>query len=468
MKRDFTQKNYEYFLSLLQQISDEQWCGISDWFGDGYLYVKHFLGDLGLYDKTSNMEKYHKELLDKKNTSAAIIRDIFEKVSDTDSKYAGNGAARYGECLEMLQNHHEYIQALTKIADGGYQVVANGGSFRSYIFSANVKNMMRSVSDRMETIMLPLLFTADTFAELSGRYKSAYITSYENGHPEIKEKLDRVFSDPDFTASEIRDIKFLIYNAPEPYRSIYIEHIEEFQVIVYNVDEPDGDGYEGSLYSSSSRKIYLIDSDNTFFDNERGPYNTFFHESGHAIDDYEKMIGMKSREYVYEGKSLNDWIADDVEKYMSEYIGDTYPNLTDSQKQALMRSLNLTDDATYAYGGDDDLNKVLKQYRKEIVSHMRKELAGEENEAASDVYGGITNNAIIGDYGHRKELNENGSDYNYWYSGGKPTNKQTSELWAEFFAAKMTHDVDALVSIKEHFPNAYDAMEKMAQEMAAN
>ena len=180
------------------------------------------------------------------------------------------------------------------------------------------------------------------------------------------------------------------------------------------------------------------------------------------------MIGMKSREYVYEGKSLNDWIADDVENYMSEYIGDTYPNLTDSQKQALMRSLNLTDDATYAYGGDDDLSKVLKQYRKEIVSHMRKELAGEENEAASDVYGGITNNAIIGDYGHRKELNENGSDYNYWYSGGKPTNKQTSELWAEFFAAKMTHDEDALVSIKEHFPNAYDAMEKMAQEMAAN
>lgn len=468
MKRDFTQKNYEYFLSLLQQISDEQWCGISDWFGDGYLYVKHFLGDLGLYDKTSNMEKYHKELLDKKNTSAGKIRDIFEKVSTMDSQYAGNGDARFGECLAMLQNHHEYIQALTKIADGGYQVVANGGSFRSYIFSANVKNMMRSVSDRIEAIKLPLGFTADTFADLSGRYKDAYITSYENGHPEIKEKLDRVFSDPDFTASEIRDIKFLIYNAPEPYRSIYIEHIEEFQVIVYNVGEPDGDGYKGSLYSPSSRKIYLIDSDNTFFDNKRGPYNPFFHESGHAIDDFEKAFGMKSKQYTYNGKSLNDWVADDVRNHMSGYIDDTYPHLTDSQKQAIMRSLNLTDDAAYAYGGDEDLDKVLKQYREEIVSHMRKELAGEENAAASDVYGGITNNAIIGNFGHRKELNENGSDYNYWYSGGKPTNKQTCELWAEFFAAKMTHDEASLASIKEHFPNAYDAMEKMAQEMAAN
>lgn len=468
MKRDFTQKNYEYFLSLLQQISDEQWCGISDWFGDGYLYVKHFLGDLGLYDKTSNMEKYHKELLDKKNTSAAKIRDIFEKVSATDSKYAGNGAARFGECLALLQNHHEYIQALTKIADGGYQVVANGGSFRSYIFSANVKNMMRSVSDRMEMIMLPLLFTADTFAELSGRYKSAYITSYENGHPEIKEKLDRVFSDPDFTASEIRDIKFLIYNAPEPYRSIYIEHIDDFQVVVFDIGDKDGDKNEGSLFDSFNNKIYLIDSDETFFNNARGPYNTFFHESGHAIDDFEKAFGAKSTHYTYNGKSLNDWVADDVRNHMSGYIDDTYPHLTDSQKQAIMRSLNLTDDAAYAYGGDEDLDKVLKQYRREIVSHMSFELAGEENEAASDVYGGITNNAIIGSYGHTKEPNEKGWHFTYWYLFGKPTNNQTSELWAEFFAAKMTHDEDALVSIKEHFPNAYDAMEKMAQEMATN
>lgn len=468
MKRDFTQKNYEYFLSLLQQISDEQLCGISDWFGDGYLYVKHFLGDLGLYDKTSNMEKYHKELLYKKNTSAGKIRDIFEKVSTMDSQYAGNGAARFGECLAMLRTFQEYIQALTKIADGGYQVVANGGSFRSYIFSPGVTSMMLSVYGRIKANMLPLGFTADTFADLSGGYKDAYIASYEDGHPEIKEKLDWVFSDPDFTASEIRDIKFLIYNAPEPYRSIYLEHIDDFQVVVFDVGDKDSDKKKGSLFDSSNSKIYLIDSDETFFNDARGPYNTFFHESGHAIDDFEKAFGMKSRQYTYNGKSLNDWIADDVENYMSEYIDDTYPHLTDLQKQALMRSLNLTDDAAFTYGGDEDLDKVLKQHREEIVSHMREELAGEDNEAASDVYGGITNNAIHGDYGHKKSPYVNGSDYHFWYSGGKPTNKQTSELWAEFFAAKMTHDEDALVSIKEHFPNAYDAMENMAQEMAAN
>ena len=85
------------------------------------------------------------------------------------------------------------------------------------------------------------------------------------------------------------------------------------------------------------------------------------------------------------------------------------------------------------------------------------DLAGQENEAASDVYGGVTNNALLGTYGHR--------DKNYWYILGISTNSQTSELWAEFFAAQMTQDEVALESIKKHFPNAYDAMEAMARDM---
>lgn len=469
MKRDFTQENYEYFLALIRQISDEQWCGISDWFGDGYLYVKHWLGDLGLYDKTSNMENFHKELLDKKDTSASEIRTIFENVSSIDTQYATNSAGRFGACLEMLRSYQEYVQTMARIAVTGCRVVASGGKLSDYFTTDNVNNIMSEVSAHLNAVLLPISFTADTFANVSDQYKDEYVDLYEGEHREDAEILDRVLSDPDLTEDEIRDIKFLIYSAPEPYKSIYLQHIENYQVVVFEVGEDDGDGYEGSLYSSGNRKIYLIDSDGTFLENERGPYNTFFHESGHAIDDFENENGsMLSRQYIYDGKSLNDWIADDVANYISVYIDETYPNLTDTQKQQLMRSLNLTDDATYEYGGDDDLSKVLKQYRKEIITHMRNDLAGEENEAASDVYGGVTNNAIIGDYGHRKNSSQNGTDYTYWYYNGQATNKQTSELWAEFFAAKMTHDEAALASIKEHFPNAYEAMEAMARDMVAS
>ena len=42
---------------------------------------------------------------------------------------------------------------------------------------------------------------------------------------------------------------------------------------------------------------------------------------------------------------------------------------------------------------------------------------------------------------------------------------QVAELWADFFAAQMTHDEAALSLIKQHFPTAYAAMEQMALEM---
>ena len=468
MKRDFTTKNYDHFLSLIQQISDEQWCGLTDWFGDGYYYVKHWLGDLGLYNKTNNLEKYHKELLDKKDTSKSEIKAIFEEVSRIDTDYAADSAGRFGECLELLETYHEYVQEMSKIAATSCQVVAGGGKLSDFFTSKKIVVTMSKISTHLETILRQISYTADNFSKISSEYKDEYVDMYESLNQEDAKILDQVLSDPDLTADEIRDIKFITYTAPEPYKSIYIEHIKKYEVIVFTIGSEEADGNEGSVYYSSSGKIFLVDADSTFFRNQLGPYNTFFHESGHAIDDYENPDSiMLSREYEYGEKSLNDIIADDVTNYVSEYIDEEFPNLTESQKEQIMRSLNLTDDATYEYGGQEIGDKTLDQYRQDIIRHMNfTDLRGPENEAASDVYGGITNNALLGSYGHFKKPAQDGSEYTYWYSqDGQATNKQTSELWAEFFAAQMTQDEVALESIKKHFPNAYDAMEAMARDM---
>ena len=465
MKRDFTTKNYDHFLSLIQQISDEQWCGLTDWFGDGYYYVKHWLGDLGLYNKTNNLEKYHKELLDKKDTSKSEIKAIFEEVSRIDTDYAADSAGRFGECLELLETYHEYVQEMSKIAATSCQVVAGGGKLSDFFTSKKIVVTMSKISTHLETILRQISYTADNFSKISNEYKDEYVELYESLNQEDAKILDQVLSDPDLTADEIRDIKFITYTAPEPYKSIYIQHIKEYEVIVYTEGTEEADGNTGSFYYKE--KIHLVDSDATFFGNARGPYNTFFHESGHAIDDYESTRSpMLSREYKYDGKSLNDIIADDVSNYVSEYIDETYPNLKADQKEQIMRSLNLTDDATYEYGGTEIGDKALDQYRREIVSHMNgTDLSGQQHEAASDVFGGITNNAIVGTYGHRKDSSEAGDDYTYWYKEGTATNAQTSELWAEFYAAQMTQDEVALASIKEHFPNAYPALEALARDM---
>lgn len=467
MKRDFTEKNYEHFLSLIQQISDEQWCGLTDWFGDGYYYVKHWLGDLGLYEKTNNLEKYHKELLDKKNSSKAEIKAIFKEISGIDTDYAADSAGRFGECVELLETYHEYVQAMSEIAATSCLVIAAGGKLSDFFTPEKILATMFKISAHLDTIMLPFSYTADNFSKIPNEYKKEYVDLYESQYRNDAAIIDQVLSDPDLTEDEIRDIKFLIYTAPEPYKSIYIQHIKKYEVIVFTIGSEDGNGHEGSLYAFADETIYLIDSVSTFLGNARGPYNTFFHESGHAIDDFENTESrMITTQYMYNGKSLNDWITEDVTNYVSEYIDKEFPNLTADQKEQLMRSLNLTDDATYQYQGNTDgLDPGLTTHRDYIISGMKTDLYGQENEAASDVFGGVTNNALIGQYGHRKDSSQDGSEYTYWYQNGKATNYQAMELWAEFYAAQMTHDEVALASIKEHFPNAYPALEAMARDM---
>ena len=447
MKRDFTEDNYNYFVSLIEQISDDQWCGLTDWFGDRFLDVKHWLGSLGLYNKTDDIEKYHKELLDRKNTSKTQIKSIFDEISSLDTDNAG----KLKEYITELESYRKYAQALSEVTAAYYQVVEDGGNLGDC-----------------------LNFTADTFSKVADKYKDAYVAFYESQHEDDAAIINQVLSDSDWETYEKRDIRFLIYTAPEPYKSIYLQHAnryaEKYQVVVFLEGDADSDGKNCSNYDHYNKNIYLLNSDSTFLKNDLGPYNTFFHENGHAIDDFEypNTTARIAQQYVYNGKRLHDIIAEDVTNYVGNYVCQTY-NLTtedDAYKQ-IMNSLNLGNGATYQYSGTSIADQRLNDIREDIIEHMAADLSGDSNATASDIYGGVTNNAIRGNYGHFKDESEAGSDYTYWYyKSGTATGQRTTELWAEFFAAQMTRDSKDLKSIEDHFPNAYKAMKDMAEEMA--
>ncbi len=317
------------------------------------------------------------------------------------------------------------------------------------------------------------------------------VSDFEAEHPEYAAAMDKVLSDPDLTAQERLGIKYTAYNAPEPYRSIYFEHIDQY---VVNVDPERG---RDAFYRGTEGKIYM-GRKGTLSNDPRGAYATFFHESGHAIDDYEYGNvayddGSLTNTYSYNGTSLHDLIVSDTRSYVEAIIDNDpkYKNLTETQHHIILRSLNLTDDAPmYDYDNDGNWLKdsfedgiagsqykfiskylkhpweiredvILEDVRRDIRQRMNNDLQGWDNEAASDVFGGVTNNAIKGDISH--------SSPHYWYGEDKmPKGSQERELWAEFFSAQMTQDEAALESIRRHFPQAYAAMEAMAQEMVAN
>ena len=461
MKRDFTQQQLEEFREMIRQMQDEPWQWM-DPIMDGFLAIKHLLQKLGILEKTKDLDAYHREVLDRENASEAAITRIFEEVSSVDTQAASGSEMGIGYCVETLEEYIRSVHELTEIAVGACAASASGQSVGDHFEQSMMNLRLRMVNTALKAKLEAIRFNADTFGFLSDSYKDAVVRDYETNNPGQVEMINKVLSDPDLTDAEKRDIKFLIYTSPEPYRSIYLQHISKYKVIVYTPSKN-----EGSYYRPSTGEIYLKDGDRTFRFNPRGPYNTFFHESGHAIDDYEKGRGDMTESFRYNGMTLNECLTADVRNYVEDYMKETYPELTEAQREKLLRSLNLTDDASYQYGGSDKgLSKVLQNYRKEIVAHMNSDLDGDVNECPSDVYGGVTNNAIIGDWGHRKDATD--KNYTYWYNGSKPTGHQESELWAEFFAAKMTRDEAALKSIKSHFPQAYKAMEAMAQEMLNN
>ncbi len=287
--------------------------------------------------------------------------------------------------------------------------------------------------------------------------KLNYIESTEEEHPEYKEKFDKYLKDSGLSEEEIMDVKYIVYNAPEPYRTIYLEHLSEYKIAEYDTTANGGSG--GAWFNSGDNTIHL-DGDQATYNCPGTPYETFFHESGHAIDDFENKFGYYTGNYKYNGKTLDDILVDDVRNNIRARVESR--GLTDDEVDRIMRSLNLTDDASFesrkpASTGDQGLDNI----RDSIISEMRSDLQGYSNSSASDVYGGVTNNVINGGFGHYGD--------NYWYSdNGNATGKQSRELWAEFFSAKMTNDTAQLKSIQEHFPEAYKAMEAMAASMVSN
>lgn len=463
MKRDFTLETYQRICDLLDRLCPDK----ADRFGDAIDSFRKkwsgmvFARDVSCLTVVSNHFSLLAGLVRRLRTR---IEEIFESVSELDDKYQSDmiGFGLAEKALYELQNCMAVMTALNESAsEAAYRGLDIDEYFNPAVISETMYKSVSELKNKMVAVENGADFTADNFHEIPNSTKEWRIAEMEKAHPEYREKFEAVLSDPDLTEQQILDIKYMAYCAPEPYRTIYFEHIDRYRVDVYQkkLDE-DGDEIIGAWYTWGA-EISIYDRDDYFENDPRGPYNTFFHESGHAVDDYENTNEIyKSRYYQYNDRTIHDCLKEDTINYVNSVI-DSDPELrklTPKQRQALLRSVNLTDDADYSYGGSEPDDPVLLQAKQTLKDRMYEDLEGPENESPSDVIGGMTNNALIGDYGHH--------DDTYWYGGRQATHQQEAELWAEFYAAKMTHDEDALRRIRAHFPSAYEAMEHMAEDMA--
>lgn len=88
MTRDFSESAKQKLLEYIEDVTETTvWGKVGDVIGDVGLHVQHWFGELNISNYIDNVDTYHKKILDKNNTTASKIEEIFRNVKNIDIRY---------------------------------------------------------------------------------------------------------------------------------------------------------------------------------------------------------------------------------------------------------------------------------------------------------------------------------------------------------------------------------------------
>ncbi len=437
MVRDFSEEAKRELEDMIRQLDDEKLCDFTDWIGDRWYDFEEWLGRLDVQKYISNIRAYHRKVLDKNNATILNLEKIFQDVYQVEDAYSQKLKGSIGS----LRLFNALLKELSQtILPGNLPFT---GEEINHLFSRKFQsysNLLMAVG-QWEAYLELFLEDCRAKGGITEEDKKQYIRIYEEYQKEQTAELNQLLSV--LSQEEISEIKFKVYAAEEPYRSIYLTNLTNYTI--GNISGSDT-GYFTPVRNTINVNMKEEPG------NPRGPYTIFFHESGHAIDynlrDDGTYYSMTYRNG--EGKSLQDVIYEDVsrdvERTIRNYVAD----------EECVKRLH-----SCIMGADKDkigkLSRSEQQLLKNVQNHYKKILRGAVQEAASDVYGGVTDNIISGSYGHWGET--------YWYRNGKPTYAQSRELWAEYYSYCITGNKKAQEALAERFPDAKVFLDEMAEAM---
>lgn len=259
-------------------------------------------------------------------------------------------------------------------------------------------------------------------------------------------------------------IKFLGYTAAEPFRELFIRYLDQFSI--------SSTTQSGVFNSGSNTLAFDVAADRT---NARGVYYTFFHEIGHAIDYYygqeNGSSGFYSGSFVdSQGRTLSECNRIDVENSLSQSLSNlviTDPTFSQWSAQDQQRAMTAVLSNLMNYNLDfGTLTTDEQALQNALRAEYRTLLTGADNENASDVYGGITNNTIVSTYGHHG-VEVDGSTY--WLNADNSVRRTTEkESFAEYYGRYMVADPEktaGLTSTGTYLPESVICIEEMLASM---
>jgi len=272
------------------------------------------------------------------------------------------------------------------------------------------------------------MFNLNNVNKLTDIERDLLIAGFEYLYPN-KAKIMDDFLDPLSRGGDhdddVNNIKYLSYTSLDPYHTIFFEYLPGIKIKNHHKDQDDQYCFINYIY---------IDADS--FIRSAGNYSTFFHEIGHAIDSY--MGGRGS------GR-LNNTIKNDVNTRIREVIELFYtPPLNEAQEQEVQKILDSLQKGEKEIGDPN-----LKSIRDTVQLIFSLRLNSYADKTASDVYGGVTGNNIVGMWSHS-------TSYWNWH-------KPSTEFFAHAFSSNMTGYTDEIDSISEYFPDASKEFTEMME-----
>ena len=257
-----------------------------------------------------------------------------------------------------------------------------------------------------------------------------------------------------------------IKNAPEMnMKKMYEKHQDKWDF--------QKDDYR-SFYDTVNQKVHLS-WDDVIGNSYRNDFDTFFHETGHAIDSCQMNgVGFYSDHYK------NGIFAQTLRKEAQGHIDATYADMQKKFEIALNDherwvEVGFVNDITYkmledaikqgdyaswdALIADPAINSLLFDGKKPTIEMAKKRLANEINglpiTEASDIQ-----DMFDAQFGETLTKSKHGQKY--WENGGNEI--RAAEAFAEMWSATLNNP-GSLDLIKEYFPESYEIFLEMVRSM---
>lgn len=315
-----------------------------------------------------------------------------------------------------------------------------------------------------------------------------FIALYEKIHPDEKNAMNTFFdrsSKDGISENDKFNIKYIAYTSEGNCHTIFFEYIKQCKVVDWS--------YQGtSHYNRGEGGVSVNISGSSGLSDNRGAYNTIFHEIGHNIDDVMREGDSSFSRSGDFGKELWRLINSDVECRFSSWIDNVdnnsdWINLKQEDKDKIL-------DVLMGRKSYMTLNPYLLGIADGIKLSYYNSYNGYDYDQITDITGGVTNDYMHDSLGIRGQIGHDDVWFwkdSYWYykadENGKPIldkdgyaipikcgdateNKlsggaQNSEFFAEYFAYEMTGDKDEIAA-RNYFSESYKAMDEAIAKKA--